>query len=174
MRHIANGLARILVVTVVTLCLLTATAVPAGAGGWALASLDPMPAPTAGDRREVGFTILQHGVTPAADLDDVGVEIVLADGSVRFAPAFADGPPGHYVATVSFPEAGTHEWSIRMGWFGSYDLGPLEVNAATSTSSSSWPPLRLGLVAGVLVLAGVAVADAIGSRTRRRTEVAVG
>lgn len=174
MRHTADVFARILVIVAVALGLLTATAVPADAGGWALASLDPMPAPTAGDQGEVGFTILQHGVTPAGLLDDVGVEIRLADGSTRFAPAVADGRPGHYVAHVTFPAAGVYEWSIRMDWFGSYDLGPLEVHDATSTSGSAWPRLRLGLLAGVLVLAAVAAVDAVGARTRRRTEVAVG
>ena len=42
--------------------ILVATAV---AGGWATATLDPgMPGPQAGAPSTIGFTVLQHGMTP--------------------------------------------------------------------------------------------------------------
>ena len=59
----------------------------ASAGGWAVTTLDEVPVPTSGEAVTVGFTILQHGVTPA-DLDEgVGIEITGADGTVEVFPA---------------------------------------------------------------------------------------
>ena len=59
---------------------------PASAGGWAIGSIDAVPNAQAGHTVEVGFTILQHGVTPVDVADDVGLEIVLADGAVESSP----------------------------------------------------------------------------------------
>ena len=66
----------------------------ASAGGWAVGSLDAVPAATAGQTSAVGFTVLQHGVTPADLSEDVGIEIVNADGTALFFPATNDGVPG--------------------------------------------------------------------------------
>ncbi len=148
----------------------------ASAGGWAVASLDAMPNATAGDSVDVRFTVLQHGKTPAVLDSDVGIELVLADGTMQFFPAAADSVPGHYVATVTFPaEAGSYQWHARMGWFGSYELGAIDVAApassdgATSGGGSIWPDLRWVTLAASIVLGGVAIADAAATRHRRRT-----
>jgi uncharacterized protein (DUF58 family) len=107
-----------------------ASASSASAGGWALASLDEIPAATAGESVDVGFTILQHGQTPAVLESGVGIELVLADGTSELFTAAADGAPGHYVATVTFPaEAGTYQWIAHMDWFGTYELGSIDVGA---------------------------------------------
>ena len=142
---------------------------PVSAGGWAVGSIDAIPDAVAGQTADVAFTILQHGLTPVDLTDDVGVEIVLADGTVHFFAATSTGATGHYVAAVTFPSApGAYEWNLRMGWFGPHELGSLDV---TSTDGSdgvgawSWSMTRwvtLGLAA---VLAAVAVADV--TRTRR-------
>jgi hypothetical protein len=145
------------------------------AGGWAVASLDAVPQATAGRSVDVGFTVLQHGRTPAVLDSDVGIELVLADGTMQFFPAAADGAPGHYVATVTFPNgAGSYQWSARMGWFGSYELGAIDVaaptdSAAASGGGSSWPDLRWVTLAGSILLAGVALVDFVVTRRRRRT-----
>jgi hypothetical protein len=167
-------LARLVVAAVVAL-VVVASGSSAFAGGWAVASLDAIPDATAGQSVDVGFTVLQHGQTPAVLDSDVGIELILADGAMQFFPAVADGVPGHYVATVTFPDtAGSYQWSARMGWFGSYELGAIDVAATTTTSGGSgggsiWPDLRWATLAGSILLAGVALVDLVVTRRRRRT-----
>ena len=76
------------------------------AGGWAVASLDPLPDGAAGESVDVGFRLLQHGHTPVVASEWPGATIGLAvragDGSGS-SPATAVGEPGHYVATVDVP-----------------------------------------------------------------------
>jgi hypothetical protein len=151
----------------------------ASAGGWAVASLDALPNAAAGQSVDVGFTVLQHGQTPAVLDSDVGIELVLAEGTMQFFPAVADGVPGHYVATVTFPgTAGNYEWHARMGWFGSYELGTIDVAASTTSSAgsgsgsgggSAWRDLRWITLAGSILLGGVAIVDLVVTRQRRRT-----
>jgi hypothetical protein len=51
---------------VVAALLAVVTAAPAVAGGWALVKLDEVPSGVAaGARVSIGFTVLQHGRTPA-------------------------------------------------------------------------------------------------------------
>jgi hypothetical protein len=163
-----------------------ASAPAASAGGWAMSSLDPMSVPVAGEEVEVGFTIRQHGVTPV-DPDEQGGEPVAvavraaSGGEVRF-PARQDGPTGHYVADVTFPEAGGARWEIRQGWFGAHDLGEIEVAAAplaqqpasaapagedATAADHRWPAAARAAAMMVAVAGwGVAVADARRSRRR--------
>ena len=154
------------VLFVAALGVMAGTASDASAGGWAVASIDAVPTPRAGTTEMVGFTILQHGVTPVDLLADpavdpdtaVGIELADADGSIEFFPAVPDGGDGHYVAEVVFDDAGDHEWSIRMGWFGSQALGTVTVTGAGSSSDgSSWPTVRIALT----VLAAILVAGAM-------------
>jgi uncharacterized protein (DUF58 family) len=154
--------------------LVAASATTASAGGWAVTSLDSIPEVTAGESADVGFTILQHGETPAVLESNVGIELVLADGTIQFFEAVSDGEPGHYVATVSFPTAGSYEWHARMDWFGTYELGAIEVAAPQSAADSSaggsvWPDLRWATLVGSIALAGVAISDFVIARSRRRT-----
>lgn len=173
-RHLFDPV-RVFVAGLVVL-VVAASASSASAGGWAVASLDEMPAATAGGSVDVGFTVLQHGKTPAVLDSDVGIELVLADGTMDFFPAVADGTPGHYVASVTFPNAaGSYQWHARMGWFGSYELGAIDVApSATSDAgggggSSIWPDLRWVTLAASIALGGVAIGDAVVTRRRRRT-----
>ncbi|MET0326109.1 MAG: hypothetical protein ABW219_12850 [Ilumatobacteraceae bacterium] len=78
----------------------------AGAGGWAVASLDPVPLVRAGRPVDIGFVLLQHGQTPVVAGEWPGSTIglgVRADGREWFVPATMVGEPGHYVATVDVP-----------------------------------------------------------------------
>lgn len=147
------------------------TANPAAAGGWALPSLDSTPVPVAGVPLEVGFTILQHGVTPAKVDGDVGIEVTTADGTSRFFAATPSGTPVHYTAVVSLDHAGTTRWSVHLGWFGAQDLGDITVaatdasadtvaaarpseTAPTSPSPYRWPgSVRYATLVGAFVLA---------------------
>ena len=141
------------------------------AGGWAVGSLDAIPEATAGETGEVGFTILQHGVTPADLADDVGIEIVHTDGTLDYFAAERDESIGHYTASVTFPTAtGEYEWNIRMGWFGPQELGTVNVTSGNDprTTTTVWPTVRWAMVTLTAVLAAVAVSNLAASRRRAR------
>ena len=163
----ASRLVRIVTAAALTIAAFAGFGSPASAGGWAVASLDSIPAAEPGATTEVSFTILQHGITPA-DLDeDVGIEIREHGGGSSFFPAVSDGTAGHYVATVTFPEtAGTYEWQVQMGWFGPHELGTLDVQSAETAPLGVWSTMRWLTLAGSLLLAGIAVADTVFSRRR--------
>lgn len=163
-----SRLVRIASTMVLAVAAFAAIGSPASAGGWAVASLDSIPAAEPGATTEVSFTILQHGITPA-DLDEgVGIEIRDHDGDSSFFPAVSDGTAGHYVAAVTFPEAaGTYEWQVQMGWFGPHELGALDVRSAENTPLEVWSTLRWLTLAGSLLLAGIAVSDMVFRRRRR-------
>lgn len=145
----------------------------ASAGGWAVTTLDEVPAPTSGEAVTVGFTILQHGATPV-DLDDgVGVEITGADGTVLVFPAVNDRT-GHYVASVVFPAAGEYRWAVQQGWFGEQELGSLTVDGPSITTTGYRFPsaVRYGLPVLAAALAGLAIVDVLAGVRRRRTVMA--
>jgi len=86
---------------------------PAGAqaGGWATVELGQAPSGiVAGTPWRVELIVKQHGVTP---LDGVKPSVRIANdaGVVRTFPARPAGRPGHYVANVTYPAAGT--WRTR-------------------------------------------------------------
>jgi len=149
----------------------------ASAGGWAVSTLDEVPAPAPGETVTVGFTIRQHGVTPV-NVDDVGVAVMGPSGAVEHFAARQEGAVGHYVADVVFGEAGMHTWAIRQGWFGDHDLGAIDTSAGRNTASggggasSTTDFLRFGMPTLALALAGYAVSDTIRSRRRRPTVAA--
>jgi hypothetical protein len=153
------------------LVLLVASGLPAGAtgvsgaagaaagavrGGWATTTLDDVPTPGAGETTEVGFTILQHGVTPV-DVDDVAVVVKDGDGGDQTWPAVQQGETGHYVAEVTFPAAGQYEWVVHQGWFGDYDLGTLHVGGGAAGSWWSRTPWALRVLLPLPILASVAL-----------------
>jgi hypothetical protein len=114
-------------------------ATSAGAGGWAVTSLDPLPTLVPGEPLRVGFTVLQHGRTPvdATDRAEYGLVVRAPDGSVTEFEARPDGTPGHFVGEVTFPVAGTYTWSVRQGWFGPWELGKLVVEAPSGAGAAS-------------------------------------
>ncbi|MGH9227113.1 MAG: hypothetical protein ACRD07_00015 [Acidimicrobiales bacterium] len=181
--------ARLFVVVGSALVGVVVSASAASAGGWAMSSLDPMSVPVAGEETEVGFTIRQHGVTPVnpdeQGSEPVAVVVRSASGDEAVFPAHQQGPTGHHVADVTFGEAGRAHWEIRQGWFGSQDLGAIEVAEAGSgvgvagaadtnqaIADFRWPlAARVAAMVVAVAAAGVAVADA--RRSRRRAAEAV-
>lgn len=145
---------------------------PASGGGWALGSLDAVPEATAGETVDVGFTILQHGVTPVDLTDDVGIEITRADGTVDYFAAATEGATGHYTASVTFPTTtGEYSWSLRMGWFGPQELGTVHVTSTDGgsiTATTMWSTVRWIMLALTLALASVALSDLAITHRRRR------
>ena len=134
----------------------------ASAGGWAVGSLDETPSPAAGEEVEVGFTILQHGVTPAVLESGVGIQVELPGGGTKFFEAVPFGEPGHYVATVAFPEGGTVGWTLMMGWFGPQDLGTITIAAQPAVGWSTWS--RWTTIAVAAGLVSYALAQVVARR----------
>jgi hypothetical protein len=149
----------------------------AAAGGWAVSTLDEVPAPAPGETVAVGFTIRQHGVTPV-NIDDVGVEVTGPSGDVEYFVATQEGDVGHYVANVVFAESGVHTWAIRQGWFADHELGTIDTSSGASSAASGGGTstttqfLRFGMPTLALALAAYAASDAIRTRRQRATVAA--
>ena len=87
--------------------------VPVFAGGWAVITLDDLPTnAVTGESLTIGFTVRQHGITPMNGLYPT-VTVSLAGGEQFVVDAEADSAPGHYKATLTFPEEGNWDWSIQ-------------------------------------------------------------
>ena len=138
-----------LLIAFASLCFLAAPAT-AHAGGWATVQLDrPLGAIEPGKPTRVGLIVKQHGITP---LDDARPSLVIDDGrgAVHTFQAHHAGRPGTYVATVTFPTAGTWKTRIFDGWTDAtpHRLAPIEVPraAAPVTAAAAERPVRLPAV----------------------------
>lgn len=92
---------------------------PVFAGGWAVVTLDELPGQViAGQPIQTGFTVRQHGRTLRDDLVPI-IRLERADKKDSFTvTAKRQGASGHYVATLTFPSAGTWDWKIDIEQFG--------------------------------------------------------
>jgi hypothetical protein len=108
-RRILRGLA-----AATLLVALSAGAV--SAGGWATIQADPgnPPQPNAGEPFTFGFTVLQHGVTPAGWETPTFLGINGATGERVEVKAVAQGADGHFVATVTIPSGGFWTWQVML------------------------------------------------------------
>jgi cytochrome c2 len=146
-----------------------AFALPALAGGWAVVTLDELPASVvAGQPLSVSFMVRQHGVRPMEGLSPIiRVRRVGAMESINVT-AEPLGEVGRYAATLTLPSAGTWEWTIDA--FGFPQVMPaLAVSAnasapvsAPATAATAWP-----MMIGVASLVVAAAALIILARTRR-------
>jgi hypothetical protein len=87
------------------------------AGGWATIAPDEGSAgdqPKAGETDELGFTVLQHGVTPAGFVKATVVLENSSTGETLRVEAQPSGPTGHFVAPLRFPEAGFWTWRVEL------------------------------------------------------------
>ena len=86
----------------------------ASAGGWATIQADSgnPPQPNAGEPFTFGFTVLQHGVTPAGWETPTFLGINGATGERVEVKAVAQGADGHFVATVTLPSGGFWTWQV--------------------------------------------------------------
>ncbi len=110
------------------------------AGGWAVTTLDPIARPpVAGGSTPIGFTVRQHGATPIA-IDNTAIVIVRLGGAERHVfRGRPDGPVGHYVSDVRFPTSGAWNWQVEQGWFGTQELGAINVG-----KGQLWTPAKIG------------------------------
>ncbi|HSK51807.1 MAG TPA: hypothetical protein VLA44_03570 [Clostridia bacterium] len=86
------------------------------AGGWATIVADEAapPEPREGEEVEYGFTVLQHGETPAGWEQPTLVLTNTLTGETFDVPTTPSGPDGHFVGRVTFPSAGSWSWSVRL------------------------------------------------------------
>src|SRR5690349_4740642 len=76
------------------------------AGGWAVITLDELPMDVvAGEPLTIGFTVRQHGITLMDGLYPT-VTAMPAKGDSLLVNAEPDDRPGHYTATLTFPQEG--------------------------------------------------------------------
>ena len=97
--------------------LIALTAGAASAGGWATIQADAAntTTPTAGEPFTFGFTVLQHGVTPAGWVETpTFLGINGSTGERVEVKAVAQGADGHFVATVTLPKAGFWTWQVEL------------------------------------------------------------
>jgi hypothetical protein len=170
--------------TVVFLVFVLATLTPAvaGAGGWAVPSLDPLPTMQAGQTADVGFRLLQHGRTPVVASEWPGATIglaVRAGDREWFVPAKAGPEPGHYVATIEVP-SGIADLDIavqmRNGLFVEEGWAQVPVAAAATGGGGgdgwlpTWSVPLFALVA--VACAALILVDLQANRRRRDDRVA--
>jgi hypothetical protein len=138
-------------------------AVPALAGGWAVTTLDRLPAEfRAGETYRIGYTILQHGQTPFASRSTAIKIRSSKGGEVRTFAAAPEGAKGHFVAEVRFPAAGEWTWEVNHD-LGTQNLGSVTVlppaagdSAGAAQAAQAVTPAKT--VAGGLELAALRVA----------------
>jgi len=149
-----------------TLILTLTFTIPAFAGGWAVITLDELPnGVIAGEPLEIGFIVRQHGVTPMAGLDPVISARLPGLAETVTAKAKADGKVGHYVATLTLPQAGEWEWTIQ-AFTVNQPMPPLTVMTSSLAiekpvpvpASPQWPPVAITLLGAVGILAGLVIA----------------
>ena len=96
--------------------LLTLGATAVLAGGWATIAADDAspPEPRAGEDVEYGFTVLQHGETPAGFEDPTLRLTNTITGETFDVPAEPSGPAGHFVARFTFPSGGSWSYAVQL------------------------------------------------------------
>ena len=105
----------ILIALALPLLLALAAGTVAAGGGATIVPDDPQPPePRAGEDLEYGFTVLQHGETPAGWEDPTVTITNLITGDSASFPSEASGKDGHFVATVRIEEGGLYSWSVTL------------------------------------------------------------
>jgi hypothetical protein len=107
-RRIATSLA--------ALAMLLILAVPVMAGGWAdiVADAQTTKPPVEGQPTEVGFKVMQHGVTPAPWVTATVHFVDMSSGETIDVVAKNDNANGHFVATATLPRAGYWSWQVTL------------------------------------------------------------
>jgi hypothetical protein len=86
------------------------------AGGWATITADTAnPAqPNAGQPFTLGFTVMQHGITPAGWVHATLLAVDGATGKEVSVKATGQGADGHFVATMTLPTGGYWTWQVKL------------------------------------------------------------
>lgn len=148
------------------------------AGGWAVVTLDQVPSQViAGQPISIGFMVRQHGRTPINGLSPK-ITATRADTNDSFnAVAVQQGAVGHYVAMLTFPNAGAWNWAINAFGFEqpmpalTVLASPAAKNATTTANAPAPFPIPLATV--LVGLIGACIALAIWLRAQKRWAIAV-
>ncbi len=142
------------------------------AGGWVVVSLDAAPSFVAGERADVGFTVLRHGVTPESSDNIVFVLTDRTGRDYRFA-AVAEGAAGHHVVTIDVPDVAAFTWKA-LGDFEDVELGSVSLGSASSGGGSTWTwdALQWGTAAFAVAMGCLAGRDVLRSRRVARSAAA--
>lgn len=138
-------------------------AVPVAAGNYAevtvTSGLDEPP--TAGEERDLGLLLLQHGVTPV----DHGQVLVTATHPDTGETVTADATPrgdGAWTASIAFPTSG--DWQVRVTHSEFETPEPMVVSVAEAASLLSL--VAIPAATGALALVVLLVAGALIRRSR--------
>jgi hypothetical protein len=106
---------KLLVAATLAATILSLAAGAVAAGGWA--SIQPDSGelrPNAGQTVDLGFTVLQHGETPAGWVHAIVVATDAASGESMRISALPSGADGHFLAAVTFPNDGFWSWHVEL------------------------------------------------------------
>ncbi|CAG0929537.1 hypothetical protein TFLX_01341 [Thermoflexales bacterium] len=146
----------------VAVVLLLTTVLIANAGGWAVITIDELPAQiTAGQALSIGFTVRQHGQTLRSDLKPI-VRFERSAAQEAFeVTAQRQGGEGHYVAEIKFLSAGQWEWQVDIEQFGmiTQPMPTLSVQAAQAATLTKAMPAQTRPLPLALILAVVRAID---------------
>jgi hypothetical protein len=143
--------------------MLLVLAVPVMAGGWAeiVADGQTTTQPKEGSEVTLGFKVLQHGETPAGwetatvHLNDA------ATGESFDVVAKNDRADGHFVATVTFPNAGYWSWQVTLQ---NLESDHLPQRITVLTASGELPPFDPSAIMAAIDRAKVDVRDSLNQR----------
>jgi hypothetical protein len=147
---------RRIAVLVAATAMLLAVAAPVFAGGWADIVADGQTStPKEGGSVDIGFRVMQHGVTPAP-WETATVHFLNSSTGTAFdVVAKNDDPNGHFVATATIPEAGFWSWQVTLA---NLESSHAPVRLTVLTESGATPPVD---TAGLLAAIDRAKGDAI-------------
>lgn len=98
------------------------------AGGWAVVTLDELPAQVRqGEVIRLGFMVRQHGQTPTNQVQPYLEAFNPETGETFRIEANQEGPVGHFVLELTFPSAGSWEWAVVPAPFAGTQLPALIV-----------------------------------------------
>ena len=124
------------------------------AGGWAVITLDQLPAQVLAEQPvSVSFMVRQHGMRPMGDLTPQITAVHRDTQKSINITAKPEGRVGHYAASLTFPQPGVWAWSIR-AFTMDVPMPPLTILDAAPAANDeptlpgSWPLLlgALGLI----------------------------
>jgi hypothetical protein len=155
---------RRLAATLAALALLLTMAAPVFAGGWAEIVADAQttePPPVEGQPVDVGFVVLQHGVTPAP-WETATVHFVNAStGKTIDVVATNDRADGHFVATTTIPEAGYWSWQVTLQ---NLESQHLPIALTVRTASGQMPAYDPAMTATAIAQAKRDVTDTLSAQ----------
>lgn len=165
----------ILLVGVLLMMGLLATAGSARAGGWATVTLSDLPKEVVAERPfTIEFSVRGHGQTLVAGVDAVVTAVHAVSGTRVHVQAKDGAEEGFYTATLALPEAGQWRWEIST-YGGAYPMPPLMVNEAVvvaSGESGGGTAVPWQLILGWTAAAGAVLCLFFWTRQRSRVRLA--